>query len=94
MKKTAKPSSEGKSPREEVGHSRPKRRTRSSFLLEADIVCLLCFELRSKGTFPTGVLSSDFPLRAFHVESFLDTHVFAIKLRLKEVLKLLPCFDL
>ena len=56
--------------------------------------CLLCFERPLKGTFPTGVLSSDLPLRAFDVEGFLDLHMFAVKLRLKEVLKFLPCFDL
>jgi hypothetical protein len=55
---------------------------------------LLYFERRSKGTFPTDVLSSDLPLRAFDIEGVLDTHVFAIKVRPEEVLKLLSCFDL
>jgi hypothetical protein len=55
---------------------------------------LLYFERRSKGTFPTDVLSSDLPLRAFDIEGVLDTHAIAIKVRPEEVLKLLPCFDL
>ena len=53
---------------------------------------LLYSEHRSKGTFPTDVLSSD--LRAFDIEGVLDTHVFTVKVRPEEVLKLLPCFDL
>ncbi len=55
---------------------------------------LLYSERRSKGTFPTDVLSSDLPLRAFDIEGVLDTHVFTVKVRPEEVLKLLPCFDL
>ena len=36
MKKTAKQSSGAKSPRQDICHSRPKRRLRSPFLMEAE----------------------------------------------------------
>jgi hypothetical protein len=52
MKKAAKPSSEVKSPREDLGHSRPKRRTRSSFLLEADVVTPSVFRASFEGQLP------------------------------------------
>ncbi len=38
MKKTAKQSSAAKSSRQDVSHSRPKRRLRSTLLLEAEAV--------------------------------------------------------
>jgi hypothetical protein len=52
MKKTAKPSSGIKSPREDVGHSRPKRRSRNSFLLEADIGLPTVFRASFEGHLP------------------------------------------
>jgi hypothetical protein len=52
MKKAAKSSTETKSPREEIGHSRSKRRTRSSFLLEADVVMPSVFRASFEGHLP------------------------------------------
>jgi hypothetical protein len=52
MKKATKSSTETKSPREDIGHSRPKRRTRSSFLLEADIVMPSAFRASFEGHLP------------------------------------------
>jgi hypothetical protein len=52
MKKATKSSTETKSPREDFGHSRPKRRTRSSFLLEADIVLPSAFRASFEGHLP------------------------------------------
>jgi hypothetical protein len=52
MKKTGKPSNEGKSPRGDLSHSRPKRRTRSAFLLEADVVIPSVFRASFEGHLP------------------------------------------